>query len=321
MLAVLIGIAAGAASTAQASVNGRIREDYRSTYLTAVLSFIVAIIILVLIVMSTEHNMHIPFGRIAEYPFWIWLGGSCGTAIITLNVVCLPYLGSARNVMIICFGQTMAGLLIDHAGLLGSPVVKMTLMRAAGATIVIIGAALVNGIRHPGASGAEADPGKVPEKGVILFMILAMLNGFACAAQVAINGSLNMIVESASKATLISMSVGLITTLLLILILTVTRGRMSIYDDGIRGTGLVRGFRPWMAIGGALSIVVVCGNAVTAPLLGTGIVTILNLIGMMGAGLIIDAAGFLGIEKKPITAAKLIGMILMIAGTAIISLL
>ena len=76
-----------------------------------------------------------------------------------------------------------------------------------------------------------------------------------------------------------------------------------------------------MAIGGALSIVVVCGNAVTAPLLGTGIVTILNLIGMMGAGLIIDAAGFLGIEKKPITAAKLIGMILMIAGTAIISLL
>ena len=161
----------------------------------------------------------------------------------------------------------------------------------------------------------------MPEKGVVLFMILAMLNGFACAAQVAINGSLNMIVESASKATLISMSVGLITTLLLILILTVTRGRMSIYDDGIRGTGLVRGFRPWMAIGGALSIVVVCGNAVTAPLLGTGIVTILNLIGMMGAGLIIDAAGFLGIGKKPITAAKLIGMILMIAGTAIISLL
>ena len=146
MLAVLTGIVAGAASTAQASVNGRIREDYRSTYLTAILSFVVAIFILVIIVMCTEHDLHIPFGDIAEFPFWIWLGGSCGTAIITLNVVCLPHLGSAKNVMIICFGQTMAGLLIDHAGLLGSPTVRMSWIRFIGAVIVITGAALVNGI-------------------------------------------------------------------------------------------------------------------------------------------------------------------------------
>ena len=41
----------------------------------------------------------------------------------------------------------------------------------------------------------------------------------------------------------------------------------------------------------------------------------------MGAGLIIDAVGFLGIEKKPATPAKMIGMLLMIAGTAVISLI
>lgn len=317
MLAILIGIAAGAASTAQASVNGRIREDYRSPYLTAVLSFVIAGIILAFIILFTEHDLSIPFGDIAKYPFWIWLGGCCGAAIITLNVVCLPYLGSARNVMIICFGQTMAGLLIDHAGLFGSPVVKMSLTRTAGAVLVIAGAALVNGIRLSGNSSRESGPGR----NVLPYIILAGLNGFACAAQVAVNGSLNTAVGSASKATLVSMSVGLITTLILIAMLTAVKGRMAIYDGGIRGTGLIRGFRPWMAAGGALSIIVVGGNAVTAPMLGTGIVTILNLIGMMGAGLIIDAVGFLGIEKKPATPAKMIGMLLMIAGTAVISLI
>ena len=317
MLAILIGIAAGAASTAQASVNGRIREDYRSPYLTAVLSFVIAGIILAFIILFTEHDLSIPFGDIAKYPFWIWLGGCCGAAIITLNVVCLPYLGSARNVMIICFGQTMAGLLIDHAGLFGSPVVKMSLTRTAGAVLVIAGAALVNGIRLSGNSSRESGPGR----NVLPYIILAGLNGFACAAQVAVNGTLNTAVGSASKATLVSTSVGLITTLILIALLTAVKGRMAIYDGGIRGTGLIRGFRPWMAAGGALSIIVVGGNAVTAPMLGTGIVTILNLIGMMGAGLIIDAVGFLGIEKKPATPAKMIGMLLMIAGTAVISLI
>ena len=322
MLAILTGIVAGAASTAQASVNGRIREEYRSTYLTAILSFVVAIFILVIIVLSTEHDLHIPLGDIAEFPFWIWLGGSCGTAIITLNVVCLPHLGSARNVMIICFGQTMAGLLIDHAGLLGSPTVRMSWMRFIGAVVVIIGAALVNGISFSGESkGSGIEPGSGKNSGVLLYMILAMLNGFACAAQVAINGCLKTVAGSAAKATLISMNVGLLTTVLLILCIITFRGRMAVYDGGIRGTGLIRGFRPWMVTGGALSIVVVLGNAVTAPLLGTGIVTILNLIGMMGAGLLIDAVGFLGIEKKPVTFSKSAGMLLMIGGTAIISLM
>ena len=318
MLAILTGIAAGAASTAQASVNGRIREDYRSPYMTAVLSFIVAGFILAFIILFTEKDFSIPFGEIASYPFWIWLGGSCGTAIITLNVVCLPHLGSARNVMIICFGQTMAGLLIDHLGLLGSAVVRMSAARALGAAIVISGAALVNGIRTAGNSDPD---GKQKGGSVILYILLAAANGFACAAQVAINGRLNMIVGCATKATLISMSVGLITTLLLICIISVMKGRTAIYDEGIRGTGLIRGFRPWMAAGGALSIIVVEGNAITAPMLGTGIVTILNLIGMMGAGLLIDAVGFLGIEKKPATLSKIIGMVLMIAGTAVISLM
>jgi transporter family-2 protein len=75
-----------------------------------------------------------------------------------------------------------------------------------------------------------------------------------------------------------------------------------------------------MVTGGILAMTIVGGNAIAAPILGTGVVTILNLIGMMAAGLIIDATGFLGIDKKPVTITKIAGMILMTVGTAIISL-
>ena len=74
-----------------------------------------------------------------------------------------------------------------------------------------------------------------------------------------------------------------------------------------------------MVTGGLFALTVVSGNAAVAPILGTGLSTITNLIGMMASGLVIAAVGFLGIEKKPVTFLKIAGMLLMLAGTAVIS--
>ena len=86
-------------------------------------------------------------------------------------------------------------------------------------------------------------------------------------------------------------------------------GKLYIFED----------FKVWMVTGGLFALTVVSGNAAVAPILGTGLSTITNLIGMMAAGLAIDAVGFLGIEKKPVTFQKIVGMLLMLAGTALIS--
>jgi len=111
----------------------------------------------------------------------------------------------------------------------------------------------------------------------------------------------------------------LITTIIVTVGISIVRGPGAVYDGGIKPESRAV-LKPWMVLGGSLAIVIVGGNAVIAPLLGTGVVTIMNLIGMIGTGLIIDAVGFLGIEKKPVTAPKFIGMLLMIGGTALISL-
>lgn len=314
MLAFILGLAAGIASPTQASVNGRVREDVKSTYIAAMINFIIAIILMAALLLATEHSLSIPFGAIAKQPWWIWIGGACGTAIVTLNVICLPHLGSARNVMLICFGQIMTGLIVDNFGLFYSPLVRMSGTRLTGAVLVIAGIALVNGTGRRGAAdgGVHAGP-------ALLYAVLAVLNGFACATQVAVNGALKTYAGSGFRATMVSMLVGTVCTMIIMLIIFITRGRRGIYDNGDPSDAT--GFRPWMISGGALGIVIVCGNAIAAPVLGTGMVTIINLVGMMGASLVIDAAGFLGIEKKPVTLPKACGMLLMIAGTAVISLM
>ena len=323
MIAFLIGLIAGACSPTQASVNSRIRSELHSTYTTSILNFVAAAALLAALIAVIERNMHIPLGLIAAKPFWIWLGGACGTAIVMLNIICLPKLGSAKNAMLICFGQIMTGLVIDHFGLFDSAQISMNLVRLAGAVLVIVGIALVNGVLRTGRTAEDASEVSVETSGKggsqLVYIILAMLCGFACSAQVAINGALKSVTDSALKATFISMVVGLIATLLITAIIIIRKGVAGIYDSGTPAKGIK--FRIWMLCGGSLAIIIVGGNAIAAPVLGTGIVTILNLIGMMAAGLVIDATGFLGIEKKPVTPAKVAGMLLMTAGAALISLL
>lgn len=319
MLAFIIGLVAGAASPTQASVNTGIRSEFRSPYITTILNFIVAGSLLALLILVTERSLMLPLGAVAHEPIWIWLGGAFGTTIVLLNIICVPKLGSARNVMLICFGQIMTGLIVDHFGMFGSPVVPMSMTRLAGAILVIIGIALVNGVIRAGKSTNDSAPSDAEKSGLVLYVILAIICGFACAAQVAVNGTLKTVTESALKATLISMIVGLITSVLVSLIVLALKGKKGLFDEGIIPEDSRWKF--WMISGGALAIVIVGGNAIAAPLLGTGMVTILNLIGMMAAGLAIDATGFMGIQKKPVTLINIAGMLLMLAGTALISLL
>ncbi|MBQ6389473.1 MAG: DMT family transporter [Mogibacterium sp.] len=313
MLFYFLGLLAGVASPTQASYNARIREDIRSAYIPALINFIVNSLLLAAAIIVIEKRLYIPLGEIAAQPFWIWLGGACGTTIIILNIVCVMKLGSARNVMLICFGQIMLGLIIDHFGMFYSPQIPMSMLRLLGAVLVIAGIVLVNG-KDDGQVDGSASGGKL-----LLYIILAVICGFACSLQIAVNGTLNVYAGSALKATLISMMVGLISTGLVMLAVTLIKGPSGIYDED--DPSLRKPFRPWMLGASLLAIVVVGSNAIAAPAIGTGVVTILNIVGMMAMGLVIDAVGMFGTEKQPVTVVKVIGMLLMIAGAAIISLL
>ena len=310
MLALAIGVIAGIASTVQASVNTEARRFFRSPFITAGLNFMVAWLCLAAFILFNEHALSVPVHEIAKNPPWIWLGGVCAIIIVTLNIVCVPKLGAAGNVMILNFGQIVTGLVIDHFAMFGADEARMSFMRLTGAVLVFAGLVLVTHEKPSENEERRSFP--------MFYAILAFIDGIACSTQIAVNGTLRVVVQSVSKATIVSMSVAIISTLTLMTVLFVLKGKNGIFDktDEVRPD-----FRVWMVSGGLFALTVVSGNAAVAPILGTGLSTIMNLIGMMASGLAIDAVGFLGIEKKPVTIKKIAGMLLMLAGTALISFL
>ena len=314
MLAYLLGLLAGIAQPTQTSCNGKISDRLDSPYITTYVTTATAITVLFVVLTITEGGVHIPFARIAENPAWIWCGGLCGTVIILTSIACLPKLGSAVTVMLTAFGQIMIGLIIDNFGLFQSKQIEITSIRAIGALLVCVGVVLVSMKNSAKANSAVPceDSGKL-----IIYPFLAILCGIACGIQVAINGALGVAAGSSMIATLISMCVAMIGITIVTVFILVTTGKNGLFYGG---KPVKFEFKWWMLSGGVLGTIIVGSNAVVAPILGAGIVTILNLVGEMAMGLFIDAIGFLGIEKKPVTLIKIIGILVMIAGTAIISM-
>lgn len=308
MFAYILSFIAGLAQPTQTSINGVAGDKFKSPYIATVISFIVALSILLVINLVVEGNLNIPFARVATNPIWIWCGGFCGVGIVCLSIICLPYIGSAMVVVMTSFGQIVTSMIIDQFGLFRSPQIGMTFARTVGAILVVAGVILAS--REPKSANEEGH--HYPFK----YLGLSFVAGMLCAIQIAINGTLGKVVESGWFGTTISMLVGLMGSLLLIAIIYAIKGRSGVFKDGPDIP-----FKWYMITGGSFGVIIVGTNSITAPLIGAGMVSIMNLIGFMIGGLIIDATGFLGITRKPVTVVKILGVLAMVGGTVVITLL
>lgn len=74
---------------------------------------------------------------------------------------------------------------------------------------------------------------------------------------------------------------------------------------------------PWhVAIGGGLAGALYVGSIVwTVRALGVGGLTAVTIAGQLGVAIVIDHFGWLGIERSPVTVAKVAGVALLALGT------
>ena len=85
------------------------------------------------------------------------------------------------------------------------------------------------------------------------------------------------------------------------------------------GFGEIGGAPLYVIIGGGLVGALYVGSIVwTIRALGVGGLSAATLAGQFAAALTIDHFGWLGVERAPITAAKLAGVALLAAGTYLI---
>jgi bacterial/archaeal transporter family-2 protein len=142
------------------------------------------------------------------------------------------------------------------------------------------------------------------DRGVAVFLMAAV--GGLIALQPAVNAGLGRTTGNITAA-LISFAIG---TLLLAVIMALggqTSGLGSTFD------------LPWYyLLGGVLGAAYVFTALVTVSSIGAGGVAAATITGQLTASIVLDRLGVLGLEETPITLERVLGVLLLLAGTYLI---
>jgi transporter family-2 protein len=140
---------------------------------------------------------------------------------------------------------------------------------------------------------------------------LAVVVTAACGGLIAMQAPINsMLGRSVGtwQAAAVSFTVG---TVILVSIATLAGGGWS-------QLGEVRHVSWYYLLGGVLGAAYVTTVLVTVRTLGAGGVTAATIAGQLSLSLVVDQLGILGVAKHPITAARLLGVVLLAAGTFLV---
>jgi transporter family-2 protein len=133
-------------------------------------------------------------------------------------------------------------------------------------------------------------------------LIMAVVGGFI-ALQAPINAGLGKVTGNFAAAT-ISFAIG---TVLLAAIVAVS-GKAG-------GLGNVAHVDWYYLLGGALGAAYVFSALVLVSEIGAGPVAAATVTGQLTTSVILDQIGFLGLPQEPITLSRVLGVVLLLAGT------
>jgi bacterial/archaeal transporter family-2 protein len=140
------------------------------------------------------------------------------------------------------------------------------------------------------------------------YILLALAAGAMLPFQAGVNARLSEIVDSPIRASFVSFVVG--TIALLILALLVFKPLPS--------TGRLGDAPWWVWIGGILGAFYVAVSIVSAPKLGAATLIATLVAGQAIASLLVDQFGWVGFEEHPISIGRVVGVVLLLGGVALV---
>ena len=139
----LLALLAGVALTVQVAVNTQLRVAIGHPAVASLFSFLVGTIVLGAYVLGSR-AAELPGGdRIADVPWWAWLGGALGAAYVLSTIVLAPRLGPGTLFGAIIFGQMAAAIVVEHFGWFGLAPHAASLPRVVGALLIVAGVVLI----------------------------------------------------------------------------------------------------------------------------------------------------------------------------------
>ena len=136
-LVVLVAIAVGAASTVQGVSNGVLSSRLGLTsavLLNGAIVFVGSLVLWLLLPRGDDPTA-------PPVPWYLYLGGVYGLAIVAGAAFCFPRLGAGPATAVLVASMLIASLAFDHLGL---PMrLPVTPIRVVGAALLLVGAVLV----------------------------------------------------------------------------------------------------------------------------------------------------------------------------------
>jgi transporter family-2 protein len=140
-ISLVLAIIAGVLIAVQAPTNALLGKASGSPIVAAFISFVVGAIALGAVVGATSGKLFAPGLR--QVPWYAWIGGFYGAFFVAVAAFAAPRVGVGVLLTAAVAGQLAAALVLDHYGLLGLARHPVTLTRAAGFLLVLVGAVLV----------------------------------------------------------------------------------------------------------------------------------------------------------------------------------
>ncbi|WP_436862590.1 DMT family transporter [Staphylococcus caeli] len=140
-----IGFIFGFCPPIQTAINSALGQSLQSPIAASLVSFFVGTVVLFILTLVFNRTLkltttHAQQGKLKPIYF---IGGILGVIFVTTNIILMPHLGAALTTIIVMLGQMLMGSIIDHFGLLGTHVNKITPRKIAGIVAMMIGIILL----------------------------------------------------------------------------------------------------------------------------------------------------------------------------------
>ena len=302
-LFVPISLLAGGLLAVQAGANAQLAKATGSPFAATTLQLSVGTAILLAAALLTGTLSAL--GALPGVTWWHAVGGVASAVYVVSTILLFSRLGAVVSVGLFIAGQMLASLALDGFGLLGVLAAGFAPAAMAGTALVLMGAAAI----VLGQSGGSA----VPALSRAGWILLALVAGGVLPVQGAVNALLRRDLGAPFAVGAISFLVAtaaMAAVLLLALALRQPRPRL----DGV-------GAMPWWGwLGGVAGAIYVTTVFTAIPVIGAAAAVGLTVAGQQVASVFVDRHGWFRLPRRPVSALRLAGVAVLLAGVAVIKL-
>lgn len=162
LIVLLTASSAGGFLSIGAAANARLRRSLRSPVAAATVNFMVGFGTLTLLLVLGVLGP-VDLSRLAQVPWWAFLGGLLGAVFVTLNTLVVPQLGLTTTTLAVVCSQMTMSLLVDQWGWFGLTPQPISASRAIAIVLLLVAVALTQLDRPTKPAIASSLPDSPPD--------------------------------------------------------------------------------------------------------------------------------------------------------------